>query len=432
MFIEEESFIPADILAEELIFDMVKRMIQVQLTQIAYNGYAIGRYDGKVVFVSHALPGETVEADIYENRKNWAKARPVKILESSINRTEPSCPHFGAGECGGCQWQHIKYKAQVEYKTHIVKEQIQRLGGVMRDVVKTALSAGSPWSYRNHVRLHGSAKGWGFMREGGRGIVPVKSCPIMHKNLAEMFAAPPPSDKSAKLILRTGIRTKERMMILETEKNVIPGLELSGSDNVILLKGKRKPRILAGKDHLFEEAGGHRYRISAGSFFQVNTRGAEILLDLVEKYVNPEANDKIVDLYSGVGFFTLPFLSSGNPVTAVESEKWAVEDLRFNCGELGKRARILKKNVRTVLGKEVQSADIVICDPPRRGCGHDVIKKIAQLNPKRLVYVSCDPATLARDARFLSRSGYILKEVQPVDLFPQTYHIETVALFLPR
>jgi 23S rRNA (uracil1939-C5)-methyltransferase len=419
-------------LAESLFFDMVKRMIQVHLTQIAYNGYAIGRHNGKVVFVSYALPGETVEADIYENRKNWAKARPVRILEKSSRRVEPECPHFGAGGCGGCQWQHIQYDSQLDFKTAIVKEQIRRLGGILTDVVKPAVSAGSPWAYRNHVRLHGGAKGWGFVREDGRGNVDVKTCPIMHEHLADMLAVRLPADKSEKLTLRTGVRTNERMMILETEKSVAPDLKLPESTSLIVVKGKRKPRILAGRDHYFEEVAGRKYRISAKSFFQVNTGGAEILLELVKKYGHPDSTEKVVDLYSGVGLFALPFLSSSDRVTAVESEKSAAEDLRFNGGNQGEKLRILKKNVRSALGKEIESADIIICDPPRRGCGREVIRKITKMVPKKLVYVSCDPATLARDARWLSIYGYILKDVQPVDLFPQTYHIETVSLFQPR
>jgi 23S rRNA (uracil1939-C5)-methyltransferase len=408
-------------------------MITLQMTKMAYNGYSIGRHDGKVIFVPHALPGERVEAEVTEDRMNWAKAKLIKVLDSSPQRVEPRCAHFGPGNCGGCHWQHIDYSAQLEFKTQIVKEQVRRLGGILENVVEPAVPAGTPWAYRNHVQLHGGVQGWGFVKEDQSGILPIKACPIMHQGLKELLPPSFPSDNIQKLILRTSAGTGERMMLVEVGTGFKESLSAPEGVSLMLCRDKRKPRLLAGSDHFFEMVGGLRFHVSAKSFFQVNTQGAEKLVELVQKWARPRPGQTAVDLYSGAGLFALHLVSEGIQISAVESDPLAAADLRINCQGAGQdRIRIFEKTVRSALGKEIKSADVVVCDPPRRGCGHDVIRKIGRLKPGRLVYVSCDPATLARDARYLTQEGYSLFWVQPVDFFPQTYHIESVSLFERR
>jgi len=405
-------------------------MITLVLTQMAYNGYSIGRHDGKVIFVPYALPGERVEVEITEDRVNWARARLVNILDPSPLRVEPVCTHFGPGKCGGCHWQHIEHNAQLDMKTRIVKEQVRRLGGILEDVVKPAVSAGTPWAYRNQVQLHGGEQGWGYVKEDRSGIQPIKACPIMHRGLAELLPVPFIPDNIQKMILRTSPGTGERMVLVEAGAGFEEPLSAPQDVSLILYRGQRKPRLLAGRDHFFEIVGGRRFRVSARSFFQVNNQGLEKLVELVHKCAYPRAGETAVDLYSGVGLFALHMISAGIQILAVESDPSAAADLRFNCQDAGhKRIQVFDKTVKSALGKDIKSADIVICDPPRRGCGRDVIRKIVKLRPGRLVYVSCDPATLARDARYLAQEGYALSEVRPVDLFPQTYHIESVSLF---
>ena len=408
----------------------LEQMITLQLTQMAYNGFCIGRHEGKVIFVPYALPGERVEAEVTEDRVNWAKARLVKVLDPSPSRVDPLCAHFGPGKCGGCQWQHIEHNTQLELKTWIVKEQVRTLGGIQEDVVKPAVSAGAPWAYRNHAQLHGGVQGWGFVKEDRSGIHPIEACPIMHQGLSGLLPIPFPPENIEKLILRVSAGTGERMILVEAGAGFEESLSSPQDVSLMLYRGQRKPRLLAGRDHFFERVGKRQFRVSARSFFQVNTLGVKKLVELVHKRAYPRAGETAVDLYSGVGLFALHLISAGIQILAVESDPSAAADLRFNCQEAGhSRIQVFAKAVKSVLGKEIKSADIVVCDPPRRGCGRDVIKKIVRLRPGRLVYVSCDPATLARDARYLAQEGYALSEVQPIDLFPQTYHIESVSLF---
>jgi 23S rRNA (uracil1939-C5)-methyltransferase len=416
------------------VFDMVRHMtFMLELTQMAYNGFSIGRHEGKVIFVPYAMPGERVEVKVIEERMHWAKAELVRVLDESPNRVEPRCEHFGPGGCGGCHWQHIEYGAQLEFKTQIVMEQIRRLGGILEAEVKPGRSVSAPWGYRNHARLHGDDKGWGFVKADKSGILPIKTCPVLHDKLAGLLPVPFPPAPDNSLVLRAGIRTGERMMVLETKSGFTLKHPLPEDTSLVLSPKKRKPKVLAGKDFFHEEVAGRSFRISARSFFQVNTEGAEGLVRLVGKCGQPEADKHVVDLYSGVGLFLLSLKTDDmKTAAAVESDPSAFSDLRANCGdETEGRVQLVQKTVRSALGDVIKSADVVICDPPRRGCGRDVIKKILRLKPARLVYVSCDPATLARDARYLTRGGYRLREVRPVDLFPQTYHIETVSLFAP-
>jgi 23S rRNA (uracil1939-C5)-methyltransferase len=407
-------------------------MFALKLTQMAHGGPALGRHEGKVIFVPYALPGETVRVEIETSKKGWAQARLVEVIEPSPERVSPACPHFGPDACGGCQWQHMSYAAQLAYKTEVVREQLARLGGLDDVRVQPTRAVSEPWGYRNHVQLHASPAGLGYVAADGQRVEPVGTCPIMHPLVAELFEELDIEIEELEgLALRAGINTGQQLVVFETVDDEPFELEVDRPVSCVLLLSDGTPITLVGRDHFFERVAGKDYRVSAQSFFQVNTAGAQALVDTVAAYLSPKSDETILDLYCGVGLFSLALAGQVDRIVAVEAHPVAADDARFNVQAAGlDNVRVFENEVEAALATLDERADAVVADPPRSGCGPAVIGRLAALEPERLVYVACDPATLARDAKSLTAAGYRLTEVQPLDLFPQTYHVESVALFV--
>jgi 23S rRNA (uracil1939-C5)-methyltransferase len=407
-------------------------MVTLKLSQMAHGGSALGRYQGKVFFVPYALPGETVSVEVEASKKGWARTHLVEVIDPSPERTAPACPHFGPEACGGCQWQHIRYPAQLAYKTDVVRDQLARLGGLTNVLVHPTRAVGEPWSYRNHVQLHASPGGLGYVAADGQRVEPINTCPIMHPLVAELFAELDVEiEELERLSLRAGVNTGQQMVIFETSEDEPFELMVDRPVSCVLIQRDGTPVVLVGNDHLFEQVAGQEYRVSAGSFFQVNTPGAEALVDAVLSYLSPRPYETLLDLYCGVGLFSLVLAARVAQVLAVEANPAAVDDARFNVESAGlDNVRVIAGDVADILVALDEPVHATIVDPPRSGCGHEVVIRLAALGPKRLVYVACDPATLARDAKTFATAGYQLVEVQPLDLFPQTYHIESVGLFV--
>lgn len=407
-------------------------MVTLELTQMAHGGPAMGRHQGKVFFVPYALPGETVVVEVETSKKGWARARLTEVIESSPERIAPACPHFGPNACGGCQWQHVRYPAQLAYKTDVVSDQLARLGGLIEAKVSPTRAVGQPWGYRNHVQLHVSPNGLGYVTADGQRVEAITICPIMHPLIAELFEELDIEIEHLDgLSLRAGARTDQQLVIFETTDDEPFELMVDRPVSCVMMLQDGTPVTLAGNDHLFERVKGHEYRVSAGSFFQVNTAGAEVLVDAVVDCLSPRPHETLLDLYCGVGLFSLALSALVAQVIAVETHPAAVTDARFNVEAAGlDNVRILQDDVASVLSDFDEVAHAAIVDPPRSGCGPDVMRQLASLRPNRLIYVACDPATLARDAKALTGAGYHLVQVQPYDLFPQTYHVECVALFV--
>jgi 23S rRNA (uracil1939-C5)-methyltransferase len=407
-------------------------MITLKLTQMAHGGSALGRYQGKVVFVPYALPGETVTVEVETGKKRWARARLVEVVEPSPERIQPPCPYFGPHACGGCQVQHARYTAQLDYKTDVVRDQLARLGGLSDAPVQPTRAVGDAWEYRNHVQLHPSPDGLGYIAADGQGVQPISFCPIMHPLVADLLAELDLDlEDLERLTLRAGINTGQQMVIFETIHDEPFELFVDKPVSCVLMLEDGTPVTLVGSDHFFERVAGHEYRISAGSFFQVNTAGAQALLEVVADYLAPRPYEILLDLYCGVGLFSVALASRLNQVIAVESYAASVADARLNVAAAGlDNVRVIQDDVARFLANLDESIQAVIVDPPRSGCGSNVMSQLASLGPERLVYVACDPATLARDAKAMVAAGYRLVEVQPLDLFPQSYHIESVALFV--
>ena len=384
----------------------------VKLTRMASDGRALGRLDGKVVFVPYAIPGETVHLEIEREHSGWLQGRLRDVIEVSPDRVKPACSHFGPQGCGGCQWQHIGYAAQLHFKTEIVRDQFRRLGKFPQAPVAAALPVGEAFAYRNHVQLHISPEGPGYIRADQKGVLPIRSCPLMADRLARMFTELSSlGGEGRRIFIRTGLRSGEEIVVLELADGSLSNISGCGC--------------------IHEEVLGIRYRISASSFFQVNTMGAEALVTTVLEMIEPGGEDSILDLYSGVGLFSLALAQRVRSVVAVESYSQAVSDARCNLKAAGlENCRLIEGPVHDVLEELNADFGAVIVDPPRSGCGKHVMNQLAALHPARIVYVSCDPATLARDARYLADRGYCLSHVLPLDLFPQTFHVECAALFI--
>jgi 23S rRNA (uracil1939-C5)-methyltransferase len=405
--------------------------ITLQLTSIAHGGEALGRHEGKVIFVPYAIPGEEALVEIVEDKGSYARAQLIEVLSPSPHRVEPTCPHFGPGKCGGCQWQHIAYQAQLEFKAAVVRDQLARLGRLPDVSVKPTIPSSSPWHYRNHVQFAVSDDGrLGFVATDGRRVEPIEVCYLLHPLLDELLAALDLELPGlVRLSLRAGVNTGDQMIIFETRDDEPPVLESDLPVSCVLLLSDGTPVNLIGNNHITEVVAGRRFRISATSFFQVNTAAAEKLMRVVTEYLAPVGGETLLDAYCGVGTFALSLADKVGHVIGVEENAGAVADARLNAAGLA-NVEFIEGSVEEVLPQLDRPIDLAVLDPPRQGCKPEALTALIKLAPRRIIYVSCDPATLARDARLLAEGGYQLLEVQPVDMFPQTYHIESVALLV--
>ena len=405
-------------------------VIELELTDMAHGGSALGRHEGRVIFVPYAIPGEVVRVRLTEEHTRWARADLLDVVRASPHRVEPPCPYFGPGKCGGCQFQHIDYEGQVRFKQEVVADQLLRLGKLEVDV-EEGIGAAEPWSYRNNVQFHVADDGYlGFLTADTHNIIPVEDCLIIDPLLDEMWTAFDMHwPEIYRLSLRCGSATGDRMAIFELEAYEDFDIEVDFPISCILMMPDGEAVVLMGDTSLVEYVAGREYRISAGSFFQVNTAGAEALVALVRELLEPRSDHLLLDLYCGVGLFGLALAGEVGRVVGVESGAGAAADFRANAVALD-NVDLLEGKAHQVLGGVEGPVDLVVLDPPRAGAGERVMGQVARLGPRRIAYVSCDPATLARDARHLVDAGYRLQVVQPVDLFPQTFHVESVNLFV--
>jgi 23S rRNA (uracil1939-C5)-methyltransferase len=403
---------------------------ELQLTAMAHGGPALGRHEGRVIFVPYAIPGETVRVEMVEARTRWARGRLLEILEPSPHRVEPACPYFGPGRCGGCHFQHIDYEAQAEYKQEVVIDQLARLGGLRDANVQEIIGAAEPWAYRNHAQFSTTPAGQlGFLTADTHHVVPVEECLVLDPLLDELWAALDVKwPQLHRLSLRCGSASGDRMAIFELNHYEDFDIEVDFPVSCVILLADGEAVVLMGNAYLEDHVAGRDYRISAGSFFQVNTAGAEALVALVHQTLAPTSSDTLLDLYCGVGLFGLSLADHVGRVIGVEADPSAAADFKHNARGLD-QVELIEGKTQSVLPRIEEQVDLLLLDPPRSGAGQGTIHQIARLKPRRIVYVSCDPASLARDARHLAESGFLLQKVQPVDLFPQTYHVESVALF---
>ena len=377
----------------------------IELVDIAPKGDAIGEIDGLPAFVSRGIPGERVRVKIRRRRKGWIATDLLEVLEPSPDRVPPRCPLFE--RCAGCQLQHVAYPRQLSLKARMVATQLEKFGAFSDPPVAEPIGAPDPWHYRNHARFTIKNGRLGFVRRYKREFLDVEACPIMDARINEVLAA------------------LQGELVGRTQCNVRVGAE--AGERMIQPKMDPPPAGMpTGQPFLHETLHGRRFRVSAASFFQVHRAQAERVVDLVREAVGIGPDRVVLDAYAGVGTFAALLAPHVGKVIAIEESGPAVEDARQNVADLPNVELVLGK-AELALAELLDRVDAVILDPPRAGCLPGAIEALLARRPETIVYVSCDPATLARDLRLLVDGGYALERVQPVDMFPHTYHVECVA-----
>jgi 23S rRNA (uracil1939-C5)-methyltransferase len=434
--------------------------LELAFTDLLPNGQGVGRSGGLVIFCFGPLPGETARVRITEVKARYAVAHLLTLLSESPARAQPFCTVFGA--CGGCQLQHLSYSAQLEWKRTAVVAALQRIGGHEDAQVRATIGMENPRNYRNKMSLvvdrAQDPPGFGFYRQRSHAVVPIDACPIVTATLNDDLRALNAARENAAvaamlrdarhLVARSSNATSTSVLTVTGERNSaqaqraapilmrdVPGLagvtnsfDLS-SANAIL---GRRHRLLAGDAEIEEEIGGVRYRVSAGSFFQVNVAMVAKIFEYLAPRLAPPR--RIVDLYCGVGTFALFFAKHGWSVDGVEENARAIDEAQANARRNGLEhvVRFTVGSVEELAGapdfqETLGTTDVVFLDPPRKGCDEGTLRAVAAARVPALWYLSCDPATLARDSKFLVANGYRLGTVQPFDMFPQTGHVETLA-----
>lgn len=404
---------------------------ELLLDGITHGAEAVGRLpSGKVCFVPFAIPGERVTVVVTEEHARWARGRLVEVLEDSPDRMAPPCPHFGPGRCGGCALQHVTPERQAALKRRVVIEQLERIGRISDPPVADTVQL-APWAYRNHARfaVHPSGR-LGFRRSGRDDVEAVDRCPLLTPAVQRLRdEAGDRWSGAVSVSVRAAHAGRGTALVVEPGEEALPPLP-PGPSGVAVVDTAGVAHPLRGAATVHEHVAGFDYRVSAGSFFQPSTAGAEALVGLVRDAAEVTAGDAVADLYAGVGLFARVLAADGAAVVAVEGSPSACADAEHNLAAT--TATVVCAPVERALEMflaEDGSFDVVVLDPPRRGAGRDVCGQLARLRARTVVYVSCDPAALARDARALVAAGYRLARAVPVDQFAQTAAIETVATF---
>jgi len=394
-------------------------MDQVKIEKWVYGGSGLTRTEQGVVLVPFAMPGEIVQLADVKRRAGVAEGRVAGIVEPSPHRIEPRCPVFG--RCGGCHYQMAPYEFQVEAKLAILREVFARVGRIPAPEPVRAVT-GEPWGYRNRSQFHFGKHTLGYKMAGSDKVVDVEQCPVSAPELNAALKALRAARRDRRFprflqqveLFTNGSRTMVNVLETTEGRGVARGF--------FAWLAERIPGAADGE--LFYEACGERFRVSHRSFFQVNRF---LIEPLVECALEGAAGDEALELYAGVGLFTVPLARRTARVTAVESDGSAARDLEFNLAAAGVRAETRRMQAGQYLTSLTKTPDFVLADPPRAGLGKRVVQELIRLRPPRLHLVSCDPATLARDVAALCGAGYAFESLVLVDLFPQTYHIEAVA-----
>ena len=438
---------------------------EIKITSLGSSAEGVGRYEDFTIFVPYALPGETIEVIVEEVKKSYARGKISKIIEASPERVQPACPIYY--NCGGCQLQHLSYEGQLRVKKQQVYDAVTRIGKQEGMLIHDTLGAENPWNYRNKMQFPiGSVKGKitiGCYAQGTHEIIDTDDCRIQKEGNNEIVRAVrevvtklriPVYDEDRHtgvlrhvvgrvgkngdimLVLVTAVkelqRTRELIRLLRTHLPKLVSLQQNVQtyrNNVIM---GRDTVLLWGKPTILDAIGPFSFHISPRSFFQVNTAQASVLYSKALEYAGLTGRQVVLDAYCGTGTITLFLAQKAYKVYGIEIVKPAILDAQKNA-----RANHIK-NAEFIVGdagivmprlyKQGIRPDVIVVDPPRAGCTPTVLETFANMKPERIVYVSCNPASLARDIGILDGLGYKVQEIQPVDMFSQTSHVESIAL----
>lgn len=423
-------------------------MIELEVGNVANGGWCVARHEGRVVFVRHALPGERVRARITEETARFLRADAVEVLRPSPDRVTPPCPYAGPGRCGGCDWQHATPEAQRALKARVVAEQLERLAGIRRQVtVEEVPGAPGGLGWRTRVRFAVRPDGVvGLRRHRSHEIEPVDACLIAHPEVEKIgvearnwrgaaaveAVASGAGDRAVVVALPPGRRGGRGRGRRADEAIEVPDIDASVA---VVAEEDGHARAVRGRAEVRERAGGRTFQVAANGFWQIHPGAAQTLLDAVMRFADPRPGEWALDLYCGAGLFTAALaeaVGEEGAVLGVEVDRDAVRNARRNLRDLP-QARVERGRIEPALDAAgVERADIVVVDPPRAGLGRSVVDRIAALEADRIVYVSCDPATMARDIDWLAGHGYRLAALRAFDAFPMTAHVECVALLEPE
>lgn len=407
--------------------DEKEGQISVRIEKPIYGGEFLARLpDNRPVFVPFVLPDEIAVVQVTQNKKGYARAALIHIVEQSKKRIIPPCKYFS--QCGGCHYQHMGYDDQLVLKQQVVLEQFSRIPGFGEQFLRNIVSSPNEFHYRNNIQFSINENGnLGFQAFGSNQIIPIKNCLLPGEQILQTWKMLDleqfPGLK--RIHIREGLQ-EEIMLILESDNfQEIPSLELDVPVSVVHLSDVGKI-VMAGEDHLIYKVKDQFFHVSAESFFQVNTTQVEKMIDLVCEYL-PIKGKKFLELYCGVGLFTRFLADRYELIYAVEESPFASDDFAINL-DMFDHINLYIGSVKDIVPHLDIQPEAILLDPPRSGLDPKTLESILTYQASNIVYVSCDVSTLTRDLKKLLEGGYHLVEITPFDMFPQTYHVECVAL----
>jgi 23S rRNA (uracil1939-C5)-methyltransferase len=419
--------------------------IQANIESMAFKGHGVARVNGKVFFIPYSVIGDKAWIKMVEKKKNYSIGKLIQLIEPSPWRANPPCPFFG--QCGGCQWQHINDSVQINSKEEILKEILKRLGGLKEIPPITVTPSLQTYGYRARIQLKVKGERMGYFQERSHRVVDIDHCPIAHPLVNQIISslrkAPssffrmeeieinvsPEQGKGVLILHPLSLHSGMKHFIKEFLQThpILKGIAVMGKKGLTLFGEPYLTFTISSNQR--GEKSVLRLRTSPESFFQVNLEQNQALIRTVLEFSDVNEGERIFDLYAGVGNFTLPLAIASKEVWGVEESRAAVEDARSNAERNGiKNCNFMHGGVEDILKHwDGGRPDLIILDPPRTGC-KTVLDQVVRLEPKKIVYVSCEPTTFARDLRLFSERGFHLQRLSLVDMFPQTYHMEVVGL----
>ena len=410
---------------------MDSKIFDVIVEKFAYGGECFGRLDdGRAVFVPFSLPGEKVRIELIEEKKGFARAKLIEILEPSTNRIEPFCQHFT--ECGGCHYQHMSYEEQLKTKQQIVEDAFIRIGNFESIPILSIIPSKNQKYYRNTIQMHPTWDGHlGYQTWRTNEIIETKECFLPMPAIDDLWRnLQIPEEEPINRVSFKQNNYSDSMLVLESENSDIPEFSADLPISVVYIHPKGG-RVLSGNNYLIYEVLDQIFQVTADSFFQVNFSGAEnmvkAVLDIVKDTFFERKDLTIIDVYCGVGLFSKFLAPYSKELIGIELSESSCEDFSVNLDEFENVSIYQDKAERALPNIELQP-DLIIVDPPRAGLGKYALESIIKKAPQVLIYISCDPSTLARDVRKLVDAGFVLESVTPLDMFPHTYHIENIVV----
>ncbi len=407
----------------------MNEIIQVRMERLVYGGEALGRLpDKRAVFIPYALPGELVRAQIVEDKRSHARAELLSVVEPAPERIAPRCPHFGL--CGGCHYQNLSYPDQLKAKTAILVDQLERIGGLKNIPLQPIVPSPQPFNYRNHVQFHLDPEGrLGYQAARSSQVISVEECHLPDASINEVWRKidlePIPT------LERIGLRSSQDQDVqIIFESSDPEPFEFDVEDLPIsaVHVGPGGSIVLAGSEQVIIEVLGRPFQVSAASFFQVNTAQAGAMVEHILQALPIGAESTVLDVYSGAGLFSAFLAPRCKRLVAIEAAESSCADFAVNLDEF-ENVELYQAAAEEVLPYVQFQPQVILVDPPRSGLDVAALNGLLDQKAEWLAYVSCDPATLARDARRLLAGGYQLISMTPFDLFPQTFHIESISIW---